>query len=385
MRNIATAGIALGITVMMLALFIVQGFQNEIRNKIIGFGGHIQVSKFSSNNSFEAVPLEYPAPYFNDLYSIKGIRHIQAFTTKAGIIKAEDAIEGVLFKGVDKDFEWSFFSNQLKKGRLPVFNDTVRSNEILISRTLANRLKLDADSSLIMYFVQDPPRSRKFIISGLYDTGLQESEFDQLVIIGDMRQIQRLNNWEANQVGGVEILIERFNDLEPATSLVYEALPPDLETSSITERYPQIFNWLEMMDTNVVIIISLMLLVGIINMITALLIMILERTSMIGLLKSLGADNRLIRRIFIHQAGGMLLKGMIWGNVMGLILAFVQFYFKPFGLNPETYYVAYVPLTFDWLGLILLNVGVFFICMLAMLLPAMIISRISPAQAMRFT
>lgn len=370
---------------MMLALFIVQGFQNEIRNKIIGFGGHIQVSKFSSNNSFEAVPLEYPAPYFNDLYSIKGIRHIQAFTTKAGIIKAEDAIEGVLFKGVDKDFEWSFFSNQLKKGRLPVFNDTVRSNEILISRTLANRLKLDADSSLIMYFVQDPPRSRKFIISGLYDTGLQESEFDQLVIIGDMRQIQRLNNWEANQVGGVEILIERFNDLEPATSLVYEALPPDLETSSITERYPQIFNWLEMMDTNVVIIISLMLLVGIINMITALLIMILERTSMIGLLKSLGADNRLIRRIFIHQAGGMLLKGMIWGNVMGLILAFVQFYFKPFGLNPETYYVAYVPLTFDWLGLILLNVGVFFICMLAMLLPAMIISRISPAQAMRFT
>lgn len=385
MRNIATAGIALGIAVMMLALFIVQGFQNEIRNKIIGFGGHIQVSKFSSNNSFEAVPLEYPAPYFNDLYSIKGIRHIQAFTTKAGIIKAEDAIEGVLFKGVDKDFEWSFFSNQLKKGRLPVFNDTVRSNEILISRTLANRLNLDADSSLIMYFVQDPPRSRKFIISGLYDTGLQESEFDQLVIIGDMRQIQRLNNWEANQVGGVEILIERFNDLEPATSLVYEALPPDLETSSITERYPQIFNWLEMMDTNVVIIISLMLLVGIINMITALLIMILERTSMIGLLKSLGADNRLIRRIFIHQAGGMLLKGMIWGNVTGLILAFVQFYFKPFGLNPETYYVAYVPLTFDWLGLILLNVGVFFICMLAMLLPAMIISRISPAQAMRFT
>jgi len=385
MRNIATAGIALGIAVMMLALFIVQGFQNEIRNKIIGFGGHIQVSKFSSNNSFEAVPLEYPAPYFNDLYSIKGIRHIQAFTTKAGIIKAEDAIEGVLFKGVDKDFEWSFFSNQLKKGRLPVFNDTVRSNEILISRTLANRLNLDADSSLIMYFVQDPPRSRKFIISGLYDTGLQESEFDQLVIIGDMRQIQRLNNWEANQVGGVEILIERFNDLEPATSLVYEALPPDLETSSITERYPQIFNWLEMMDTNVVIIISLMLLVGIINMITALLIMILERTSMIGLLKSLGADNRLIRRIFIHQAGGMLLKGMIGGNVTGLILAFVQFYFKPFGLNPETYYVAYVPLTFDWLGLILLNVGVFFICMLAMLLPAMIISRISPAQAMRFT
>lgn len=385
MRTIAIAGIALGLTVMILALFIVQGFQSEIRNKIIGFGGHIQVSKFSSNNSFEASPIRFPSAHFDDLKSIKGIRKIQPFATKAGIVKADDAIEGVVYKGVNADYDWSFFGGQLISGRLPIFPDSVRSNEILISKALAANLHLDVDSGMVMYFVQDPPRSRKFIIAGLYDTGLQESEFDQLVIIGDMRQIQRLNNWESDMVGGVEILISSFKDLEPVTELVYQSLPPDLETTSITERYPQIFNWLEMMDTNVVIIITLMVLVGIINMISALLIMILERTSMIGILKALGANNRLIRTIFLHQAGSMILKGMLIGNIAGLSLAAVQYFFRLFKLNPQTYYVAYVPVEFDFIGFLVLNIGVFAICILAMLLPAMIISRISPAKAIRFT
>jgi lipoprotein-releasing system permease protein len=385
MRKIAIGGIAVGIAVMMLSLFIVQGFQAEIRNKIIGFGAHVQVSKYSSNNSFEALPIVYPAPYFNDLFSIEGVKHIQPYASKAGIIKADDAIEGVLFKGVDKNYDWTFFTDQLSKGRLPIFEDSARSNEILISESLAKKLALSADSSLLMYFVQDPPRSRKFKISGLYNTGLQESEFDQLIIVGDIRQVQRLNNWEENMVGGVEILISNFKDIEPVGDAIYESLPPDLETSTIIERYPQIFSWLQMMDMNVIIIITLMLLVGIINMVTALLIMILERTSMIGLLKALGAQNDLIRKIFLYQSGSLIAKGMLIGNIVGLSVSWLQYNFQLIKLNAETYYVAYVPIQYDWLGFLLLNVGVFVICLVTMLLPAMLISKISPAKAMRYT
>lgn len=384
MRKIAIAGISIGIAVMMLAIFIVQGFQSEIRNKIIGFGAHVQVSKYSSNNSFEAIPIAYPASHFDELNQIPGVIHIQPFASKAGIIKTDDAIEGVLYKGVNKIFDWSFFTSYLKRGSLPLFEDSARSNQILISQALANKLKLDVDSALIMYFVQDPPRSRKFIISGIYETGLQESEFDQLVIMGDMRQVQRLNNWDETMVGGVEILIKDFKDILSVGDAIYESLPPDLETSTILERYPQIFSWLQMMDMNVLIIISLMILVGVINMVTALLIMILERISMIGLLKSLGAGNALIRNIFLYQASGLIIKGIIIGNVFGILLSFIQFQFQLIKLNSETYFVDHVPVAFNWIDLAILNGSVFLICMFTMLFPAMLVSKISPGKVMRF-
>lgn len=382
--KIAVAGIALGVCVMLVSLAIVTGFQQEIRAKVIGFGAHIQIGLFDANHSFEAQPIESNPEFLKELKKNKEIRHIQTFATKAGIIKTEKAIEGVLFKGVAPNFDWSFFKKHLVAGRLPNINDTARSLEILISKAQSTALKLKPGDKLLMYFVQDPPKTRKFTISGLYDTGLGENEFDKLLVLGDIRVVQQLNNWSKTQISGFEIYITDFNRLKEVDEEVYQTIPNNYNSASISARYPQIFGWLELMDTNVYIIIFLMLVVALINMITSLLIMILEKTKMIGLLKTLGGTNRLVSNIFLKQALVLTSQGVIIGNVVGILLCLLQKKFEFFTLNQETYYLKTVPIQLDVLPLLLLNLLVFSISFAALLLPTFIINRIRPATAIKF-
>lgn len=382
--RIGIGAIAVGLCVMIISVAIVTGFQQEIRAKVIGFGAHIQLNKYDSNNSFEAEPISREQDFLPEVLAHPEVRHVQTFATKAGIIKSGSAIEGVLFKGMDQQYDRSFLQKHLSAGHLPVFPDSGRSIEIVISRSQANLLRLDVDSSLIMYFVQDPPKARKFRIAGIYDTGLGENDFDRLYVWGDLRVVQQLNKWDSTQVSGFEILLKDFNRLDETEQWVYSVIPNDLNSQSIKQRYPQIFAWLKPMDTNVYIIITLMLVVSIINMITCLLIMILERTGMIGILKSMGAINRAISGIFLRQAAVMIGYGMLIGNALGIGLCYLQESTGLLKLNQETYYLSEVPVNLEGWHLLGLNAGTFGICLAAMWLPTLIISRISPARVMRF-
>jgi lipoprotein-releasing system permease protein len=369
---------------MILAVAIVTGFQEEIRGKVIGFGSHIQIIKYDSNKSLEATPIEINQPFVQKVKQIPGVESIQPVGRKPGIIKSGDAIEGVLFKGVDQKDPLKFFGQHLVSGRLPRFNSAEKSNEILVSAQLASQLKLAPDSNLIMYFVQDPPKARKFKVSGIYNTGLGDNDFDKIYVIGDLRVIQQLNNWDSTLVGGFEISLSDYSQLKAINEQVYQTIPNDLTSNDVEEVYPQIFGWLGLMDTNVYIIIVLMLSVSVINMITSLLIMILERTRMIGILKALGAGNRAVSLIFLRQAGGLTLRGMVIGNVIGIGLCLIQHATGLISLNQETYYLSSVPINLEWWHLVVLNLGTFAVCMFCMLLPVLVISRFSPAKTIRF-
>ena len=382
--RIAVGGIALGLTVMILAVAIVTGFQEEIRGKVIGFGSHIQIIKYDSNKSLEATPIEKNQAFVREVKNIPGVESIQPVGRKPGIIKSGDAIEGVLFKGVDQNDPLKFFGEHLVSGRLPKLRGSEKSNEILVSSQLATQLKLAPDSNLIMYFVQDPPKARKFKVSGIYNTGLGDNDFDKIYVIGDLRVIQQLNNWDSTLVGGFEVTLSDYSKLKAINEQVYQTIPNDLTSNDVEEVYPQIFGWLGLMDTNVYIIIILMLSVSVINMITSLLIMILERTRMIGILKALGAGNSAVSMIFLRQAAGLTFRGMLLGNVIGIGLCLLQHYTGLVSLNQETYYLSSVPINLEWWHLIVLNLGTFLVCMLCMLLPVLVISRFSPAKTIRF-
>ena len=380
--RIAVGGVALGLAVMILSIAIVTGFKREISEKVIGFGSHIQVSNFDANFSYETTPLSKNEQFKNNLYSIDGIKHVQVFATKAGIVKTEDDIMGVVLKGVGSDFDWSFFRDKVAAGNIFTVSDTARTNNVVISKNIAAKLNLKVGDKLTTYFIEQPPRVRNFDIAGIYETGLEE--FDKLYVLVDISHIQRLNDWEEDQVGGYEILVNDFDDLTSIGEEVYDKSGFDLNSRTIKEIYPQIFDWLELQNINVVIIISLIILVAGINMISALIILILERTNMIGILKAIGAENISIRKIFIITATYLLGAGLLIGNAVGLILCFIQDRFQPVKLDQESYYVSVVPISFTFLDFLLLNIGTLIVCVLMMIIPSVIITRISPVRAIRF-
>lgn len=382
--RIAIGGIALGLCVMIVSVAIVTGFQREIRAKVIGFGAHLQVIKYDSNRSLEAAPIQTNEPWMQELKALPGLSAVYSVSRKPGIIKQGDAIEGVVFKGVSDPAAMDFFGRHLESGRLPNVNGPERSNEILLSSTLAKQLKLSTDSSLIMYFVQDPPKARKFTISGIYNTGLGDNDFDRVYVVGDERVVQQLNRWEPQQSGALEIMIQDFQQLNALNDAVYNLIPAELTSQSIEEVYPQIFGWLELMDTNVYIIITLMLVVSVINMVTSLLILILERVRMIGILKAMGADNRRISGLFLRQAAVLIATGMLIGNVVGLSLCLIQEATGWIKLNRETYYLTEVPIALNFQLILGLNLLTFAVCMLSMLLPSWMVSRFRPAKSLRW-
>ena len=387
--RIAIFGIALGLAVMLVAVAIVTGFKQEISNKVIGFGSHIQIVNMDSNTSYETVPIERNPQGLAEISSLDKVRHVQQFAIKAGIIKTEENMQGAVLKGVAPDYDWTFIHESLVEGEPLIITDSARSNEVMISETIAGKLGLSVGDRFNMYFIQDPPRARSFLIKGIYRTSMVE--FDELYIFSDLRHVQRLNNWEANQVSEYEVLLHDIRDARSVTPEIREILTlqlaqggPRLKAIPIQEKYNQIFDWLNLQDMNVVIIIILMLVVAGFNMISGLLIMILERTNMIGILKALGTTDVSVRKIFLYQSGYLALRGLLWGNVIGLLLCFIQDRFRVISLDPASYYLDTVPINFNLLHILILNGGTVLVTFLFLLLPSMIISRISPERTIRF-
>jgi lipoprotein-releasing system permease protein len=380
--RIAVAGVALGFAVMIVTMAIVTGFKIEIRDKVIGFGSHIQVSNYDENNSYETKPIERNDSFATALSQIEGVKHVQEFATKAGIIKTETEIEGVVAKGIGKDYDWSYFKERLVEGKIFSLSDTGKTDAVLISKNLAKRLSLKVGDGLVMYFIQQPPRARKFHVSGIYETGLEE--FDNKFIFCDIGHIRKLNDWSTNQTGGYELTVKNFRKIDEVATDVYNATPPYLNARSIKEIYPQIFDWLSLQDINGIIIIVLMLIVSGINMISALLIIILERVNLIGMLKALGAVNVSVRKIFLYVSAFLIGRGLLIGNLIGIGLCLLQKQFGIIRLDQSSYYISYIPINLSVTDILLLNAGTLIVCVAMMVLPTLIITKITPLKALKF-
>jgi lipoprotein-releasing system permease protein len=486
--KIAIWGVMLGIAVMIISVGIVTGFQNQIRDKIIGFGGHLRIESFKTSGTMESIPLEINQDFYPDITQVPGIKHIQTYALKSGIVETGENIQGVLIKGVGADFDWSFFDGKILDGeRLNIERSEEPSNDILLSNFIAKRLYLEVGDRITVYMIQDGEdiRPRRFNVKGIYETGLEE--LDKKVLFVDIAHIQNINKWGIETylvvedtcingrtrlttrtfggsgkyryewefgnpisnsthlvcltgdtviqviasdnkntlpdtawvtfktkemlqsdlltgclcvnnfdyklttsggsgkyyVGGFEVLIESFDDLDKLNEIVYYGID-DLETRTIKEDYGEIFAWLEMLDVNVVIIIVLMVFVALINMSSALLILILERVNMIGILKAIGATNKSIRKVFLYNAAYILVKGMIYGNILGLTLGYIQHHFKLIKLPQENYYVSEVPVNIDWNHVLFLNLGTVAVCLVVLILPTILVTRITPVKAIKF-
>jgi lipoprotein-releasing system permease protein len=380
--NIATLGIALSITVMIVSVAILMGFQNEIRDKVAGFGGHLNISVFNDNQSIENSPINKNFEGLSAIRQIPYIKSVSEFATKAGIIKHKADIEGVVLKGVGVDYNWDFFKSKLVSGNVIAFKDTGKSNDILISEQTALKLNYRVGDYLIMFFIQQPPRMRKFKICGIYKTGLEE--YDKMYAIGDIKHLKKLNNWSENQTGGYEISLHNFSNLQNAEAAVVNLLPFDLYVQTIKQKEPQIFDWLNLQDINVQIILALMILVAGINMITALLVLILEKTPIIGVLKAMGATHKSVRKIFAIQALYIVGKGMLIGNIIAIGLCLYQDHTHFLKLDQASYYISYVPVYISFWPLFWVNLGTVLICSLMLILPSAVIARISPIKAIRY-
>lgn len=371
---------------MIVSVAIVTGFQNEITRKVVGFGAHIQISNYDKNNSFEAEPVYLSGNTYELLDSLENVDHIQVFANKAGIIKTDEEIQGVVLKGAGPDFNWNFFNEKIIEGEPLKIITNSTSDNVLISRSLADLLKLSTGNPLRMYFISadgSKTRGRRFNISGIYETGLQE--FDILYVIGDIKHIQKLNNWSEDQAGGIEIFLKDFSNLDETNKVIFENISYDLDSRTIKDLHPQIFDWLELQDMNVIIIIILMILVSSIAMVSTLLILILERTNMIGILKALGYKNANLRKIFLYHAAYILILGLFWGNLFGISICLFQYYTGIIGLPQESYYMDVVPVNLNLLNVLMINLGSVFICMIILIFPSYIISRITPIRAIRFS
>ena len=386
---IAIIGIALGLAVMIIAVAILTGFKQQIREKIVGFGSNIQITNFDSNISFETAPIKQDQEFIPRIKNIPGISHVQVYGTKAGIIKTDTDFQGVILKGVGSDFDWSYFSKNMIDGSVFTVTDTARTNDVIISKKISDMLHLKTGDSFAMHFVQDPPRMRKFSISGIYETSLED--FDKIYVFCDIGHIRRLNGWDDNQISGFEIFISDFDRLDDMTMAVRDAIgyivtedEEKVKVTNIRAKYPQIFDWLNFQDINVIIIILLMLVVAGFNMISGLLILILEKTNMIGVLKALGSEDTTIRRVFIYQAAYLISKGLLWGNLIGIGIALLQLKTGLITLDPSSYYIKTVPVNLEFIHILLLNAGTMAAILIMLLVPSKLISRITPVKAIRY-
>lgn len=384
--KIAMAAIAVGIIMMVLAVSIGIGFQKKIREKVAVFNGHVIITDYDSNNSeVSKNPISTKQTFYPNFNSISGIKHIQAVANKIGVIRTETAVDGVNLKGVGLDYDWTGISEFITKGTTPKFTASEVSKEILISEYLADRLHLNVGDDCVTYFIKDGTQkynTRVFKIVGIYNSGFQE--FDNTFIIGDIRHIQRINKWKADEVGAFEVILEDFEQLDAKGLEIYESTPSELNSYTIKEKFSFIFDWLLLLDTNIILIITIMILVATINVVVVLLVLILEKTSFIGILKSMGANNWLIRKVFIWQALKIIGNGLLYGNVIAIGVIFIQKNFEIIHLPPENYYVTVAPLDFNLLHILLINVGTVFVASIVLLLPSYLITKISPVKAMKF-
>jgi lipoprotein-releasing system permease protein len=380
--RISIASIAIGIAVMLISLAIVTGFQMTIRDKVSGFGAHITISRFDLNQSYESAPIALNQPYIKQIKENNDVISVQPFATKAGIIKQKDIIEGIVLKGVDSSYNWDFFKTNLKEGKILSF-DSVTSKDIMVSKVTATKLAIKVGDKVSMYFIQDPPRMRAFTVCGIYETGL--NQFDGKFAMVDINQIRKLNNWENNEVDGYEVIAKDFSKIDQLAEDINLLLPFDQKGQTIKESNPDLFDWIGLFDTNVYILIGLMILISTITVISTLLILILEQTNLIGILKAIGANNQSISSIFIKVAGRIIFIGMILGNLIALLISITQKYTHIIRLNQELYYMDAVPVNINPLHYIIVNIGVFVITSIFVLVPIYFVTRkISTIQAIRY-
>jgi lipoprotein-releasing system permease protein len=379
--KIAIISIAIGLAIMIVSFSILEGFRNEIQNKIFSFGAHLQVTKYDTNNSFEGAPIGTHS-IEQDLKEVPGIKYFQPYAFKTAIAKSGDEVLGIVIKGIDKHYRQEPIRENLVAGRTLTITDTAASNDIMVSQQIADKLKLTLGDKATFYFIQNPPRVRRFTVVGIYKTGLEE--FDQTYVIGDLQQIRDLNNWEDTLTGGYEIVLRDFTQIDTVANVVFEKMNYDLKLDKITDQYAQLFDWMKLLKKNVVIFLVLIIFVATFNMVSTVFIMILERTNMIGMLKALGATDRQIRSIFFYRGLSLTLKGMFWGNLLALGFCFIQDRFKLIPLDPENYYMDTVPINWDIPVFVLLNVITLILTMLSIIIPTLMITRIRPVNAIKF-
>ncbi len=370
---------------MIISVAIVIGFKHSVSEKVMGFASDIRLIPFDNNSSLQGKPVKVTADLINKLQSNKKIKHFQFTAQKAGLIKTDNQIYGIIVKGVGRNFDSTFLVNNLVSGKYPNVSSSAKSNEIIISNKIAQKLNITIGTDVRVWFIgegETHARGRKFKVSGIYSTGMEE--FDNMYIIGDLRQLQKLNNWDSDEIGSIDIIVNNVDDIKGLSLELYNSIPYDVSVITVYDEFPQIFNWLNLLDTNVVVLLTLMIIIATITMISTLLILIIEHTGMIGLLKVLGAYNSSIRKIFIYRASGIVIAGMLLGNFIGLLFYFIQLNFRLISLSPESYYVNYVPVEFSWLYFVLLNAGTFIVSVLVLIIPSYYITRIVPAKALRY-
>jgi lipoprotein-releasing system permease protein len=389
--TISVLAISLGIAVMILTTSVITGFKEQIQYKLAGLMAHIQITNYDANTSDEPSPINKNQPFLDALETDSDIKHIQAYTNKSGILKTDTENEGIVLRGVDESYDWAFINKHLIAGRVVNTKDSI-NKDIVISKHFADKLLLKLNDKVIIHFItkksdgtseQYIPRAKAFYISGIYETGLEN--VDKHMAIVDLRHIQKLNYWNNNQIAGFEVMLNDYKKADMVNEKINDAIGLELISETLTERNGAIFSWLELQDINAIIIILLMLLVAGINMISALLILILERTNMIGILKALGAKNKSIRKIFLYNAAYLIGRGLIWGNLTGLTIALLQYYFGIIKLDQATYYVSVIPIKINLIQILLLNIGTMVCCITMLLLPSIVISKISPVKAIRYS
>ena len=384
--KIAILAVALGMAVMLIAVMIVTGFKSEITNKVLGFGNHIRITTFDSNQSVEESPITVDVEFTDELLKNENIIHVQKYATKAGIVKANENIEGIVLKGVSTDYNWNYLEQNLVSGKILTLSDTSSTNNIVISKKISDLLLINLGEKITVYFIENSkrlsPRIRRFTVTGIFQTGL--ADFDDVYALCDIQHIQKLNEWEKNQIGGYELLLSSFDKIDMVGDEVYNTIGYEYNAETAKDLYPQIFNWLDLQNINVVIILALIILVAGINMIATMLILIFENAVNIGILKSLGANDKSVRKIFVIVAIGILGVGLFLGNLFGIGLGWVQNTYGLITLSQESYYVSVVPVNFSVKSLILLNLGTIIISFLMLIGPSYIIGKISPAKTLKF-
>ncbi len=385
--KIGISSIAIGLAVMIISFSILIGFKQTIREKLFSLSSHIQVSKITLNQSFEETPITINTKFYQNYRKNLEIRHVQAVANKAGLLKSSEEHAGIVIKGVGRDYDWVNFKENLIEGRAINFRDTTGqqpaySDEIIISKQIAKQLKIKLSDAVRIFFIQNPARIRKVKVVGIYDTGLEE--FDKNFILGDLALVQRMNDWDNGTAGHYEVFLKNFDKLDVVAKQIFDEIDQDMQLLKVTEMFPQIFDWLGLMDRNIIVIIALILLVASFNMISVLLVMMMERTPMIGLLKALGTDNTKIRKIFIYNGLTIIIKGMIYGNIIGIGFCFLQKTFKIIPLDSESYYMSYVPISFDWLTILILNVVTVLLVLAVITIPTLVVSRMKLIESLKF-
>jgi len=387
--NVAVFGVALCVVVMIISIAILTGFKKEIKDKVVSFGSHIHIVNYDSNNSFETNPINKDTALEKKILALHNVDHIQVFGIKAGILKSETDIQGIVMKGIGSDFDQNFFNHFLVDGQPLKISDSVRTNKIIISKFLSDALQVKVGDEVVTYFVQNPPRVRKFEVSGIYKTDIED--IDKVYVYCDIAHIQRLNNWQPNEISGYEIKIGSFNKINTVNQQIKDIIGYDyllssklMKTESIIDKYPQIFDWLNLQDMNVIIILIIMIILSVFSMSSGLLIMILDKTHVIGILKSLGAKNKSIQTIFLIHASKILLKGLLWGNLIALAMCYMQHKFHILKLDASSYYTDHVPIFINATDVLFLNFGIIIITLIVLIIPSYIISKLSPAETIKY-